>query len=134
MLKKRKEMSEDSKSSGSSGTLGCLGAGLGLAALVGLFTLGPIDLARTGYNAVVGDVPYIRAKAIDYCRRGISKENSSLTGQEVEQRLASELKYGLKSGERINPQEVRMLELWDATEEHADGWYDRWVWPSLGQQ
>ncbi len=64
------------KSSSSCGTtFGLAGAGFGLAALIGIFTLGPIDLARTAYNSVVGDVPLIRNRAIEYCRKNIQRES-----------------------------------------------------------
>lgn len=120
------------KSSSSSGNLyGLAGTGFGLAALIGMFTLGPIDLARTAYNSVVGDVPLIRTRAIEYCRKNIQKENPSLNTEQVEETLAKDLNYSLQEGERVNPQAVRMMELWDATENHANGWYERWVWPSL---
>ena len=55
-------MSEEKSSSSSEGIFGFAGAGFGLAALIGIFTLGPIDLARTTYNSVVGDVPLIRER------------------------------------------------------------------------
>lgn len=110
--------------------LGFVGTGFSLAALIGMFTLGPVDVARTAYNTVVGDVPLIRARTVEYCRRNIQKENPSYDARQVEQKLADDLNYALQA-ERINPQEVRMMELWDATETHADGFFDRWIWPSL---
>ena len=64
-------MSEEKSSSSSDRTLGFVGAGFGLAALIGMFTFGPIDLARTAYNSVVGDVPLIRSRAVEYCRKNI---------------------------------------------------------------
>ncbi len=121
----------EKKTSSSSYRFGCVGTGLGLASLVGFFTLGPIDLVRTAYNSIVGDVPLIRSRAVEYCRRNIQRENPSLNTTQVEGILAGDLKYSLQDKEKVDAQEVRMLELWDATEDHATGWYERWIWPSL---
>ena len=124
-------MSEEKSSSSSGGTLGFAGAGFGLAALIGMFTLGPIDLARTAYNSVVGDVPLVRARAVEYCRKNIKKEHSLYSAEQVEKQLAEDLNYHLKDEQKVDPQAVRMMELWDATEDHAPSWYQRLVWPSL---
>lgn len=107
--------------------------GIGLAALIGFFTLGPIDFVRTSYNAVVGDVPLIRAAAVDYSRNSIKQKNPNLSSDEVESKLANILNYNfnLKENERIDPQKVRMMEIWDATEDYAKSGYDRWIWPTL---
>lgn len=105
--------------------------GIGLAALIGIFTLGPIDFTRTAYNAVVGDVPLIRSAAVDYSRKRISFTNPNFSFNEVESKLAKSLNYDLKENERIDSQKVRMMEIWDATEENAANGYDRWVWPTL---
>ena len=51
--------------------------------------------------------------------------------EQVERQLAKDLNYNLQEGQKVNPQAVRMMELWDATEDHASSWYQRWVWPSL---
>src|SRR3989344_4245728 len=110
-------MSEEKSSSGK--TFRFAGAGFGLAALIGIFTLGPIDLARTAYNSVVGDVPLIRARAVEYCRENIKKESSLYDVEQVERQLAKDLNYNLQEGQKVNPQAVRMMELWDATEDHA---------------
>lgn len=105
---------------------------IALASLIGLFTLGPIDFPRTAYNSVVGDIPLIRTRAVEYCRRNIQKENPLYDTKHVEEQLANDLNYHLRDGEKkVNSQEVRMMELWDATEDHASSWYQRWVWPSL---
>mgnify|MGYP001609203800 FL=1 len=106
-------------------------AGFGLAALIGIFTLGPIDLTRTVYNSVIGDVSLIRARAVEHCRSNIQKEYPLLSAEQVEKKLAGDLNYNLKDEQRVDSQAVRMMELWDATEDHASSWYQRWVWPSL---
>jgi len=122
-------MTRDSSSSSTASS--SVPLGIGLAALIGFFTLGLIDFARTSYNAVVGDIPLIRTKAIDYSRKRISLTNPDLTFNELESKLATMLNYDLKEGEKINPQEVRMMEIWDATEDNARNEYERWVWPTL---
>ncbi|MEI7718533.1 MAG: hypothetical protein WCI72_01595 [archaeon] len=124
-------MANERSHSSSSSSLGIAGTGIGLAALIGLFTLGPIDSARTAYNAIVGDVPLVRGRAVEYCRKNIHRENPSYNERQVEEVLARDLNYSLRKDEIIDPQAVRMMELWDATETHADGGYARWVWPSL---
>jgi len=121
-------MGEDS-SSGSS--LGFVGAGFGIAALIGMFTLGPCDSARTAYNTVVGDIPLIRTRAVEYCRKNIQNENPFYDTKQVEKKLAGDLNYSLNGKELVNPQGVRMMELWDATEDHARDWFDRWIWASF---
>ncbi len=45
--------------------------------------------------------------------------------------LAKNLNYSLQGEEIVNPQAVRMMELWDATEDHATDFYERWIWPSF---
>jgi hypothetical protein len=118
-------MSEKSSSSNS------VPLGIGLAALIGIFSLGPIDFVRTSYNAVVGDVPLIRSAAVDYTRDSNKRRNPNFSSEEVESRLATKLNYNLKGEDKINPQKVRMMEIWDATEDYAKSGYDRWVWPTL---
>lgn len=120
-------MPEDSSRSASSG----LPLGIALASLIGFFTLGPIDFPRTAYNAVVGDIPLIREAAVDYSRKRISSKNPHLSPNEVESKLANSLNYDLKENERIDPQRVRMMEIWDAIEDHTTNGYHRWVWPTL---
>ena len=123
-------MGKDSESSDNG--LGCLvSTGLGMAGLLAWFTLGPIDAMRTVYNAAVGDVPYLRNGLVEYSRQGIRNQNPTFTPEEVESTLARELDYKLVSGESIDPQNVRMMELWDASETFAHSGWDRYVWPSL---
>ena len=123
-------MGENSSSSDGR-KFGLVGTGFGLAALIGIFTLGPIDLARTAYNSVVGDVPLLRTKAVEYCRRNIQRENPSLNAEQVEGELTRDLNYSLQGEQRVNPQAIRMMELWDATEDHAPNRYERFVWPFI---
>ena len=115
----------------SSSSLPHLPIGIALASLIGFFTLGPIDFPRTAYNAVVGDVPLIRSELVDYSRRNIKRENPNYGREQVEKTLARDLNYDLKEGVEVDPQKVRMMELWDASEKHTSNWYHRGVWPSL---
>ena len=110
--------------------LGCLGPAVGIAGLVATLMLGPVDLGRSVYNGVIGDTPVLKQKLVDYSRRGIKRENPNYSAQEVERALAGELNYRL-SINNINPQEVSIEKLWDASEDHARSRYERWVWPSL---
>ena len=118
-------MSENNSSSSS------LPIGIGLASLIGFFTLGPIDFPRTAYNAVVGDIPLIRSELVEYSRRNIGRENPTYNKEQVEKTLARDLNYNLKEGAEVDSQKVRMMELWDASEDHASNWYHQWVWPNL---
>ena len=67
---------------------GFLGLGVGIAQFVGILTLGPIDLTRTTYNSLVGDLPLIRERAVDYCRENIQRENPTCDVYKVEEILA----------------------------------------------
>ena len=83
----------------------------GITALVGTFTLGPIDLERTIYNWVIGDIPVIKSKLVDYVREGVKREiekyNSKFTPGQVEDRLAQELYLPPPNeGEKVNPQDA----------------------------
>ena len=123
-------MSKDKSSSGGSG-IGCLG---------------PVDLGRSVYNGIIGDTPVLKQQLVDYSKRDIKKLNPNYSFQEVETTLSNELNYRLKhhtmdllevettldnNDSGINPQEVSIEKLWDASENHSKSWYKRWVWPSL---
>ena len=122
-------MSEE-KSSSRSNPLGWLAPAVGIAGLVATFTLGPIDLGRSVYNQIIGDTPILKRELLDYTRRDIQRKNPNYNAQQVEKDLASELGYRL-DGDKIDPQDVSIERLWDASEDHARSWYERWVWPSL---
>lgn len=107
-----------------------LGWTFGLAFLIGTFALGPIDFPRTVYNTFVGDTPLIKNRLTAYVREGIKRENLALKNSEIEQMLASELRVNLENGD-VNPQNVAMERLWDASEDYAKSEYQRWVWPTL---
>ena len=34
----------------------------------------------------------------------------------------------------FNPQEAGIIDLWDASEDHARSWYQGWIWPSLNSR
>ena len=104
----------------------------GIAAIVEVLRLGPIDLGRTVYNQIIGDTPVIKRQLVDYCRRDIQRRNPNYTTEQVDRELANELEYRLEDG-RINSQAVSIERLWDASEDHAKSWYQRWVWPSLDE-
>ena len=112
------------KSQGGCGCLGCVGCLASFAAIAGIAVasaiMGPIDLTRTVYNQLTGDTPLLKRELLDYSR----KDTNETT-------LAAELGYRLPEGEHINPQQVGIDELWDTAEDHAQGLYDQWVWPSL---
>jgi len=122
----------EKKSSGSSNPLGCLAPAVGIAGLVATLVLGPIDLGRSVYNQIIGDTPILKRELLDYTRRDIQRSNSNYTAQQVEVSLANELGYKLE-GDKIDPQDVSIEKLWDASEDHARSWYQRWVWPSLDE-
>ena len=113
--------------------LGCvLSALVGLTGLVTVFTLGPIDLGRTVYNQIVGDTPVIKRQLTAYVRSGIIKEHPKYDSIELERRLAQELEIPLvNEGEKVNPQDVGIGTLWDASEDYAKSWWQGWVWPSI---
>ncbi len=126
-------MSDDKDSGWRPGCgLGVLYAMAGISALVMMFRLGPMDSARTVYNQIIGDVPAIKRQLTDYARKGIQKENQEKQPGEVEKILAQELGIPY-DGNKINPNEVSIEQLWDASEDHARSWYQRWVWPSVDE-
>jgi hypothetical protein len=121
-------MSKTNSSRGSE--LGCLAPMVGIAGLVATLMLGPIDLGRSVYNGVIGDTPVLKQQLVDYSRRDIKRKNPNYSAQEVDRTLSNELNYRLND-DKINVQEVSVEKLWDASEDHARNWYERWVWPSL---
>jgi len=125
-------MSENSGSSGGS-RLGWLAHAVGIAGLVATLMLGPIDLGRSVYNGIIGDTPVLKEQLLDYSRRDVRRKNPNYTDKHVEGELANELHYRLNGSSEINPQKVSIERLWDASEDHARTWYERWVWPSLDE-
>ncbi|PIN73771.1 hypothetical protein COV20_06140 [Candidatus Woesearchaeota archaeon CG10_big_fil_rev_8_21_14_0_10_45_16] len=122
----------EKESSGSSNPLGCLAPAVGIAGLVATLALGPMDLGRSVYNQIIGDTPILKRELLDYTRRDIQRSNPKYTVQQVEGNLANELGYKLE-GDKIDPQDVSIEKLWDASEDHARSWYQKWVWPSLDE-
>lgn len=123
-------MSENQSGGSSSSGLGCLAPLVGIAGLVATFALGPIDLGRTVYNLIIGDTSTIKKELVDYSRRDLVKECPSYDLLTIERILAHEFKYKLE-GDKINPSDISMVKLWDASEDHAQSGYQGWVWPSL---
>jgi len=122
----------EKESLGRSNPLGCLAPAVGIAGLVATLALGPIDLGRSVYNQIIGDTPILKRELLDYTRRGIQRKNPNYNTQQVEKDLANELGYRL-DGDKIDPQDVSIEGLWDASEDHARSWYQRWVWLSLDE-
>lgn len=112
--------------------LGLLAPAVGIAGLVATLALGPIDLGRSVYNQLIGDTPVLKRELLGYTRRDIQSRNPDYAAQQVESKLAKELSYKLE-GDKINPQDVSIEKLWDASEDHARSGYQRWVWPSLDE-
>ena len=97
-----------------------------------LSNIGPLDTARTFYSVIIGDTPVLKKELVEYCREGIIKNQINyLTPNQIEKTLASKLEYKLIEGEKINPSEVRIDALWDASEDLAKSPYQHWIWPSL---
>lgn len=123
-------MGDDNSSGGGSG-LGCLGFFASIAGLVATFSLGPIDFGRAVYNQVVGDTPVIKRQLTDYVRSGIAREYPDKTTQQLEQKLSNELKTPISKDGKVDPMQVSSTNLWDASEDYAKSWYQRFIWPSL---
>jgi|SRR3989344_5689958 len=107
-----------------------LGWTLGLAFTIGTFAMGPIDFPRIVYNTFIGDTSIIKSRLTEYVKEGIRREVSGLDDSQIERVLSRELDVGLENGV-VNPQSVTMEKLWDASEDYASSWYQRWVWPTL---
>ena len=99
----------------------------GVVTLAGTFTLGPIDLPRTGYNFFIGDMPTLKRDLTEYVREGIRRDYAE---SDVEKVLSKELGVNLEDGV-VNPQSVSTEKLWDASEDYARSEYEKWVWPTL---
>ena len=92
--------------------------------------MGPIDLARSTYNQIIGDTPVIKTELVEYARKGIRTENPDWSEEGVEAELAREL--GVKVGKNgINPLEASILNLWDASEDYANSFWQQWIWADL---
>ncbi len=126
--------------SSNSRPLGCvLGPAVGIAGLVATFALGPIDLGRSVYNQIIGDTPILKRELLDYSRIDIQRKHPDYSDLEIETELAHELghtRYTLEldaGTHKIDPQEISIEKLWDASEDHARSQYQRWIWPSLDE-
>ncbi len=85
------------------------------------------------YNQIVGDTPVLKAQLTNYVRESIAQKNPQLKAGEVESHLAYTLlrTHAPENGRRVDPNQVSIEDLWDASEEHARSWYEKWVWPSV---
>ena len=120
----------EEKSSGSSNLIGRLAPVVGIAGWIAILSLGPIDLGRSVYHQIIGNIHVLKRELLDYTRRDIQRSNPNYTAQQIESILATGLRYKLGE-DKLNPQDVSLEKLWDASEDHARSWYQRWVWPSL---
>ncbi len=138
--------------------LGCLTIPVGIAGLAATLFLGPVDISRSVYNQIVGDTPVLKRELVEYCRRGVAQQYSTTppsrslsrieqrikesqspessskvalpTKEQLERSTASKLEYKLE-GDKINPAEVGIEELWDCAEDYAPSVWQQWVWTSL---
>ena len=75
-------------------------------------------MGRTVYNQIVGDTPLIKKQLVDYCRDSIQIKNPKFSPLDIDIELALHLSY-IPRGEKINPLEVSIEKLWDASEVNA---------------
>ena len=103
-----------------------IASGLGL--LIGSVDLGPIDLCRTIYNNIIGETPILKEQLANYCRRMIVENlgASSSKSRQIDDKI-TEMFYVRP----VDPSKISISELWDASEDLAPSFYQRWVWPSL---
>ena len=112
-----------------------VGSVLGAAALLGALTLGPIDCSRSTYNTFVGDGPAMKTALVEYARKNVRHKNPD-NPQKVEEDIARRLglSYGndrFADGRRVDPNDVSIERLWDVSEEAADNFHEKYVWPGL---
>ena len=150
---------KDSNGGSPSDGVGCvLSSALGLVGLVSLFALGPMDLCRTVYNQVIGDMPIVKRKLVDYVREDMSRYVGSNIDYEtlgidenaedfdetkakkminearkksIELKLSQELCAPIGEDGKVDYNQASTTTLYDAAEDHAKNWWQRWVWTSL---
>ena len=108
-----------------------LGLLAGAATLVATFSLGPIDFGRSVYNQIIGDTPVLKRHLTNYARKGIIRENPNLKKAGIELKLSNKLNAPIRSDGTVDPLQASIENLWDASEDYASSWYQRWVWPDL---
>lgn len=101
------------------------------AALIAACVFGPVDAARTGFNAVTGRLPELKTALVQYVRQGVRREYPHIGAHELEALVARELKTEIGPAGRIIPEEASTRRLWDASEKYAASGFERWLWPDL---
>ena len=104
---------------------------IGACALLASLSLGPIDLMRSAYNQVIGDTPVIKARLVDYSRKGMRMENPKWDDATVEKYLAEELNVRVDADGKINPLEASISDLWDVSEDYSHSLWQQFVWTDL---
>lgn len=111
-------------------------AAVGITALIGVLRLGPLDLGRTVYNQIIGDMPVLKRQLVDTFRNNYAlREVGVLIINEeiqlgVERGLALLLAAELRDN-KVDPQTASIEKLWDVAEDYAPSFYGRWVWQQL---
>ena len=103
----------------------------GAAGVAITLMMGPVDGARTVYNQVIGEAPYLKRQLLDYCRERTLKELPRLDDQGINQELARRLHAKAYVDGKLEPSQVNIERLWDYTEEHRRSWFDGWIWVPL---
>jgi len=108
-----------------------VGATVGIAGLAAIVTLGPVDLMRTGYNLLIGDIPSLKTELVTYVRRDIQRQYPNASIDQLDFHLAKTFSVPF-DGRTFNTQDVSIVTLWDAAEDHT---YDLLpsVWTHLGR-
>jgi len=109
-----------------------IGGCVGIAGLVGVLTLGPIDLPRTIFGVITGDIPALKQELVGYVSRDIKSRYPSFTQDQLDSVFC--YKFDTPCDDGFNPQDAGIIDLWDASEDHARSWYQGWVWPSLNSK
>jgi len=103
---------------------------VGIASLVATFALGPTDLGRSVYNQIIGDTPVLKRQLVEYCRRDMMSTHPWEPASSIERRLGNELRYHFQNAGPesetlgIDPNQVSIETLWDASEDHAQSLYN----------
>ncbi len=109
---------------------GCLYALTSVSLLGMTLSFGPLDLGRTLYNQLIGDMPVLKKKLVDFARRDVYRVNPDISPENVESILAKELRSFTGKAE-INPNEIPISDLWDLQENRSRTFKDQWVWANL---
>ena len=124
-----KDNEYDSGDTLAAGICGVISFGI-ISGVASLLVYGPLDFTRTGYSYLTGNLPSLKSELFESTRADMRAENPSSSVLDLEKSLAQELRYEFK-GTLIDQKKVSMERVWDASEKHADSFYERWVWASL---